>query len=73
MAAALGKVLVLELDRVGAGALELADGAHDVERIAVAGVGIDDQVRRTRSRISASVSATSVMVTRPMSGRPSRV
>ena len=73
MPAALGKVLVLELDRVGAGALELADGAHDVERVAVAGVGIDDQMRSTRSRISASVSATSVMLTRPMSGRPSRV
>ena len=45
MAAALGKILVLELDRVGAGALELADRAHDIERVAVAGVGIDDQVR----------------------------
>ncbi len=45
MAAALGKVLVLELDRGGAGALELAHGAHDVERIAVAGVGIDHEMR----------------------------
>ena len=45
MAAALGKILVLELDRVGAGALELAHRAHHVERVAVAGVGIDDQMR----------------------------
>ena len=45
VAAALGKILVLELDRVGAGALELADRAHHIERVAVAGVGIDDQVR----------------------------
>ena len=45
MAAALGEVLVLELDRGGAGALELADGAMDVQRVAVAGVGVDDQVR----------------------------
>ena len=56
MAAALGEVLVLELDRVGAGALELAHGAHDIERIAVAGVGIDDQVRSRRGRGSAPAS-----------------
>ena len=44
MAAALRKILVLDLDRVGAGALEQADGALDIEGIAVAGVGIDDQM-----------------------------
>ena len=53
MAAALGKVLVLELDRVGAGALELAHGALDVERVAVAGVGVDDQMGSRRGRGSA--------------------
>ena len=56
MAAALGKILVLELDRVGAGALELADRAHDIERVAVAGVGIDDQMRSRRGRGSAPAS-----------------
>ena len=45
MAAALGEVLVLELDGVGAGALEQTHGALDIERIAVAGVGVDDEMR----------------------------
>ena len=44
VAAALGKGLVLELDRVGAGAFEQPHGARDIERIAVAGIGIDDQI-----------------------------
>ena len=43
MAAALGKHLVLDLDRVGAGALQHLDGAPHVERVAEAGVGIDHQ------------------------------
>ena len=43
MAAALGEHLVLDLDRVGAGALQHLDGAPHVERIAEAGVGIDHQ------------------------------
>ncbi len=42
MAAALGRHLVLELDGAGAGALERAHGVPDIERIAEAGVGIDD-------------------------------
>ena len=46
MAAALGKVLVLELDGIGAGALEQAHGALDIERVAVAGIGIDHEMRR---------------------------
>ena len=45
MAAALGEILVLELDRGRARALERAHRAHDIERVAVAGIGIDDQVR----------------------------
>ena len=73
MAAALREALVLELDRARAGALEEPHRALDVERIAVAGVGIDDERRGVRSRISAMVSATSLMETRPMSGRPRRV
>ncbi len=44
MAAALGEILVLELDGVGAGALELANGTDHVERVAVAGVGVDDEM-----------------------------
>ena len=44
MAAALGKVLVLELDRVRPGPLEQAHGAFDIECVAVPGVGIDDQM-----------------------------
>ena len=43
MAAALGKYLVLDLDRVGAGALQHLDRAPHVERVAEAGVGIDHQ------------------------------
>ena len=45
MPAALGKILVLDLDRVGARALEQAHGALDIERIAVAGVGVDHEMR----------------------------
>jgi hypothetical protein len=43
MPAALREDLVLDLQRVGAGALEQPDGAHHVQRIAEAGVGIDHQ------------------------------
>ena len=50
MAATLGKVLILDLDRIGAGALEQADRALDIERIAVAGIGIDDRDVRARGR-----------------------
>jgi hypothetical protein len=46
MAAALGKILVLELNGAGAGALEQAHGTLHVERVAVAGIGVDDQVGR---------------------------
>ena len=46
MAAALGKGLVLDLDRGGARALEQPDRPLDVQRIAVAGVGVDDDRRR---------------------------
>ena len=44
MAAALGKALILDLDRVRAGLLEQPHRALDVERIAIAVVGIDDQI-----------------------------
>ena len=44
VAAALREVLVLELDGVGAGALHLPHRAPHVERVAVAGVGVHDQV-----------------------------
>ena len=44
MTAALGKVLILDLDRVGAGALQKAHGALHIERIAVAGVGVDNEM-----------------------------
>ena len=43
MAAALRKHLVLDLQCVGAGALQHLDGAPHVQRIAEAGVGIDHQ------------------------------
>ena len=46
MAAALGKVLVLDLDGVGAGAFEEPHRSLDIERIAVAGVGVDDEMAR---------------------------
>ena len=46
MAAALGKILILDLDGIGAGALEQAHRALDIERIAVAGVGIDNEMGR---------------------------
>ena len=44
MAAALGKVLILDLNRVGAGAFQKAHGALHIERIAVAGVSIDNEM-----------------------------
>ena len=44
MTAALGKVLILKLDRVGACTLEQTDGTFDVECVAVAGVGIHNQM-----------------------------
>ncbi len=44
MTAPLGKVLVLELDCVGAGLLEPADCAHHIEGVAVAGVCVDDEM-----------------------------
>jgi hypothetical protein len=43
MAAALGEALVLELDSGGADALERAHGVPHVDRVAEAGVGIDDE------------------------------
>jgi hypothetical protein len=43
VAAALGRDLVLELDAVGARALQRAHRVPHVQRIAEAGVGIDDQ------------------------------
>ena len=46
MAAALREGLVFELDRVGAGALQQPNRALRVERVAVAGVGVDDKRRR---------------------------
>ena len=39
-----GKRLVLDLDRIRAGALEQAHRARHVERIAVAGIRIDDEM-----------------------------
>ena len=44
MAAAFGKVLILDLNGVGAGALEEPHRALDIERVTVAGVGIDDEI-----------------------------
>jgi hypothetical protein len=45
-----GKALVLELDHRGAGALEAAHRALHVERVAEAGVGIDDDRHAPRAR-----------------------
>src|SRR5581483_574502 len=42
MAAALGRHLVLDVDRGDAGALEFAHRAHDAERVAVARIGVGD-------------------------------
>ena len=44
MAAALGEILILELDGVGAGAFEQAHRTLDVERIAITGVGVDHEM-----------------------------
>ena len=44
MAAAFGEILILDLDGVGAGAFQKAHGALHIERIAIAGIGIDDQM-----------------------------
>src|SRR5581483_10791697 len=45
MAAALGPVLVLEKHAGGAGPDQILYRAHDVDRIAVAGVSVDDDRR----------------------------
>ena len=44
VAAALRERLILDLDRIRAGALEQAHRARHVERIAVAGIRIDDEM-----------------------------
>jgi hypothetical protein len=44
MPAPLRKILVLELNRVGARLLEPAHRAHDIERVAVTGVRINDEM-----------------------------
>ena len=46
MAAALGKDLILDLERIGARALEQLNGAHHVYGIAEAGVGVDHKRAR---------------------------
>ena len=43
MPASLGKCLIFELNRVRPRALEQADRAADVQRVAVAGISIDDE------------------------------
>jgi hypothetical protein len=45
MAAAFREILILELDCIGAGAFEQPHRALDIERIAVAGVGVDNEMR----------------------------
>ena len=52
MAALLGQHLVLELHGRRPGVLQLAHQAHDVERLAVAGVAVDDerQIHRSADR-----------------------
>ena len=44
MTATLGKILVLNLNRARPSALKQAHGAADVERVAVAGIRVDDQI-----------------------------
>ena len=46
MAAALGQLLVFQLNRRRAGPLQLGDRPLDVHRVAEAGVGIDDHRNR---------------------------
>ena len=45
VAALLGPDLVLEEDPGGAGVLQVADGAHHVDGVSVARVGVDDHRR----------------------------
>ena len=57
VSAFLGKYLVLDLDARRARALQRANRAHDVHRVAVAGIGIDDdrkgyRIRNRRHRLA---------------------
>ena len=49
MAAFLGQQLVLDMNGAGAGFLEDADHVHDVERLAIAGVAVDQQRQAARA------------------------
>ena len=49
VAAFLGEQLVFEMHGAGAGFLESADGVHDVERFAVAGVAVDKERQARRA------------------------
>ena len=44
MAATLGKILIFDLDRLRARLLEQPHRARDIERIAIAGIGIDNEI-----------------------------
>ena len=71
VAALLRPHLVLEEHAGRARVLEVADGAQHVDRVAVAGVGVDDHGRgRRRARRRASASAISDSVRKPKSGSP---
>ena len=50
VAALLGQDLVLDVDRAGAGILEGAHHVHDVQRLAVAGVAVDQHRQARRAR-----------------------
>ena len=50
MAALLGQDLVLDMDRAGARILEGAHHVHDVQRLAVAGVAVDQHRQPRRAR-----------------------
>ena len=43
MPAFLGQNLILQLDRGGAGVLQIAHQTHDIERLSVAGVAVDNE------------------------------
>ena len=77
MAAFLWQQLVLDLHGRGAGGLQLADRAHDVQHFAVTGVGIHDE-RQLRRPVNAAdmvaelVQADDAQVRQPHRGRDRR-
>ena len=68
MAAFLREALVLDVDAGDAAPLVLAHRAHDVELVAVAGVGVGDHRHATAAAMRPALSTISLMVMQAVIG-----